>query len=71
MLRVIYGECHKQTHYAECHCAECRSAEIKGHIHNTLFYSSPINGPNDRKYYIRLVRRALPGTNTPAYWAHS
>jgi hypothetical protein len=24
MLSVIYAECRKQTHYAECHYAECR-----------------------------------------------
>ncbi len=27
MLGVIYGECHKQAHYAECHYAECHNAE--------------------------------------------
>ncbi len=26
MLSVIYSECHKQTHYAECHYAECLGA---------------------------------------------
>ncbi len=30
MLRVIYGECRKQAHYAECHYAECRYAECRG-----------------------------------------
>jgi hypothetical protein len=51
MLSVIYGECHKQTDYAECHYAECRGAEIKGHIHNTLFYSSPQMGPIFNVFY--------------------
>jgi hypothetical protein len=27
MLGVIYAECHKQTHYAECRNAVCRYAE--------------------------------------------
>jgi hypothetical protein len=27
MMSVIYGECRKQAHYAECHYAECRYAE--------------------------------------------
>jgi hypothetical protein len=34
MLSVIYAECHKQTHcaecrYAECHYAECHYAECR------------------------------------------
>jgi hypothetical protein len=28
MFGVIYAECCKQTHYAECHYAECLGAEI-------------------------------------------
>jgi hypothetical protein len=27
ILRVVYGECRKQAHYAECHYAECRFPE--------------------------------------------
>jgi hypothetical protein len=27
MLSVIYAECHKYAHYAECHYAECCYAE--------------------------------------------
>jgi hypothetical protein len=27
MMSVVYAECHKQTHYAECRYAECRYAE--------------------------------------------
>ncbi len=30
MLSVVYGECHKQAHYAECHYAEFRYAECRG-----------------------------------------
>ncbi len=30
MLGVIYAECHKQAHYAECLYAECRYAECLG-----------------------------------------
>ncbi len=26
MLSVVYAECHKLPHYAECRYAECRSA---------------------------------------------
>ncbi len=38
MLSVIYAECRKQNHYAECLNAECRyagcrSAECRGAIH--------------------------------------
>ncbi len=29
MLRVVYGECRKQAHYAECHYAECRYPECR------------------------------------------
>ncbi len=29
MLRVIYAECRKQTHYAECHYAECRYVDCR------------------------------------------
>ncbi len=29
MLSVVYIECHKQTHYAECRYAECRYAECR------------------------------------------
>ncbi len=29
---VVYAECHKQTHYAECHYAECHNAERRGAI---------------------------------------
>ncbi len=32
MLRVVYGDCRKQAHYAECLCAECRFAECRGAI---------------------------------------
>jgi hypothetical protein len=27
ILSVIYAECHKYAHYAQCHYAECRYAE--------------------------------------------
>jgi hypothetical protein len=27
-LNVVYAECHKQTHYAECHYAESRGANL-------------------------------------------
>ncbi len=27
MLSVIYAECHKKAHNAECHCTECHYAE--------------------------------------------
>jgi hypothetical protein len=30
MLRIIYVECLKQAHYAECRYAECRYAECRG-----------------------------------------
>jgi hypothetical protein len=29
MLSVIYAECRKQAHYAECHYTECRYAECR------------------------------------------
>ncbi len=29
MLIVVYPECRKQTHYAECRYAECRYAECR------------------------------------------
>jgi hypothetical protein len=29
MLSVIYAECRKQAHYAECRYAECRYAECR------------------------------------------
>ncbi len=29
-LRVIYAECRKEAHYAECCYAECRHAECRG-----------------------------------------
>jgi hypothetical protein len=29
MLSVIYAECPKQAHYAECHNAECHYAECR------------------------------------------
>jgi hypothetical protein len=29
MLSVIYAECRKQAHYAECHYAECCYAECR------------------------------------------
>jgi hypothetical protein len=29
MLNVIYDECRKQTHYAECRDAECRYPECR------------------------------------------
>ncbi len=28
MLSVVYAECCKQTHYAECRYAECRGASL-------------------------------------------
>jgi hypothetical protein len=30
MLSVIYVECRKEAHYAECRYAECRYAESRG-----------------------------------------
>ncbi len=30
LLRVIYAECRKQAHYAECHYTECRYAKCRG-----------------------------------------
>jgi hypothetical protein len=39
MLHVIYSECRKQAHYAECHYAECHSAAIGvGCIHYNRMY---------------------------------
>jgi hypothetical protein len=29
MLNVIFAECRKQAHYAECHYVECRYAECR------------------------------------------
>ncbi len=29
MLSVVYTECRKQTHYAQCHYAECRYTECR------------------------------------------
>ncbi len=41
MLSVIYAECRKQAHYAECHYAECRYAECRSALsrgkHCSLF----------------------------------
>jgi hypothetical protein len=34
-LSVVYAECHKQTHYAECRCAECLGAIISFYILQT------------------------------------
>ncbi len=34
MLSVIYAECRKKAHYAECHYAECRYAECRGALVN-------------------------------------
>ncbi len=35
LLSVIYAECRKQAHYAECHYGECRYAECHGAINIT------------------------------------
>jgi hypothetical protein len=45
--------------------------DTKGHIHNTSLSSLLTNWPYRLKYYITLGWKGLPGTNTPAYWAHS
>jgi hypothetical protein len=43
-MSVIYAECHKQTHYAECRYAECHyperrgvKAEIRGFVESQFF----------------------------------
>ncbi len=33
MQSVVYAECRKHGHHAECHYAECRYAECRKHAH--------------------------------------
>jgi hypothetical protein len=59
MLSVVYAECLKQTHYAECHYAECRYAKCHfAEIHGAL---------NPALYNVRgaAVNRALDGSTCP------
>ncbi len=39
--------------------------------HNTLFSLQLMNGLNKLESYPSLGWKGLPGTNNPAYWAHS
>ncbi len=43
---------------------------MRGHIHNTSFYSKIKNRPNKLECYIALGWKGLLPDNTIAYWAH-
>ncbi len=70
MLSVIYAECRKQAHDAECHYAECRYAECRGAVNriynnctcvNFLWYLSRLSELNFSLviFQNKLVRSTL------------
>ncbi len=48
----------------------CCEYDSRSLIHNTLFSSQLMNGPNKLECYTTLGWKCLPGPNTLAYWDH-
>jgi hypothetical protein len=71
MLNVIYAECSKQTHYAECRYAECHYAEYRYAEcrHAEYRYAECPSAMLSAFYkFIRLKCKLMTVRNTLAYY---